>query len=425
MTIGKKISLGFASIVAVTAIAGAISYRSLCGIRAVSTDVATNTLVGYRAIVRINDHAQTNETDIAELLNGPDAAAATALLKDMHSNSAALDGDFADYQRAAADDPPDMKNFQKMQELRKPFEQSWAEVLALYQAGKLPEARLLFFSQCAPLFDSYMGQIDAMTAYQDDDLHKSTNTLLANVSDGVASVLWGNGLAIVIGVTLGIYITRSLAKILGRLTQSLSVGANQTSGAANHVTFSSQGLAKGASEQAANLEETSSSLEQINSMSGENADRAHQASLFSSEAKRVSDMGNAAMTRMSAAISDIQKSAAETAKIIKTIDEIAFQTNLLALNAAVEAARAGESGKGFAVVAEEVRNLARRSAEAAKTTAAMIEGSVQNARNGVTIADEVGRALTEITSASDKVNELVAEIAAASSEQSQGDGPGE
>src|SRR6202012_5871046 len=118
---------------------------------------------------------------------------------------------------------------------------------------------------------------------------------------------------------------------------------------------------------------------------------------LSAEAQSAANKGNMAMDRMSQAIDQIQKSAGETGKIIKVIDEIAFQTNLLALNAAVEAARAGEAGKGFAVVAEEVRNLAMRSAEAAKNTSALIEGSVNNAKNGVTIADEVAKSLAEIT----------------------------
>jgi methyl-accepting chemotaxis protein len=118
----------------------------------------------------------------------------------------------------------------------------------------------------------------------------------------------------------------------------------------------------------------------------------------------------------------IKKSSDDTAKIIKTIDEIAFQTNLLALNAAVEAARAGEAGKGFAVVAEEVRNLAMRSAEAAKNTADMIEGSVKNAENGVTINQEVMKNLEEINGHAKRVSEVMAEIAAASDQQSQGVG---
>jgi len=132
------------------------------------------------------------------------------------------------------------------------------------------------------------------------------------------------------------------------------------------------------------------------------------------------EKGTESMQRMSQAIARIKQSSDQTGKIIKTIDEIAFQTNLLALNAAVEAARAGEAGKGFAVVAEEVRNLAQRSAEAARTTADMIEGSVKNADNGVAISKEVAESLGEIAEGSRKVNDLVGEIAAASNEQSQG-----
>jgi methyl-accepting chemotaxis protein len=126
------------------------------------------------------------------------------------------------------------------------------------------------------------------------------------------------------------------------------------------------------------------------------------------------------MKRMTEAIDKIKNSASETAKIIKTIDEIAFQTNLLALNAAVEAARAGEAGKGFAVVAEEVRNLARRSAEAAKNTADLIEGSQKNAEAGVAVTAEVAKNLVGIKDNAGKVATLIAEIAAASKEQSQG-----
>ena len=129
-----------------------------------------------------------------------------------------------------------------------------------------------------------------------------------------------------------------------------------------------------------------------------------------------------AMNRMSTAIQDIQSSSAETAKIIKVIDEIAFQTNLLALNAAVEAARAGEAGKGFAVVAEEVRNLAKRSAVAARDTATLIEESVRNAESGVVISGDVGAALLEIAESVNKTSELINEIAASAGEQAQGIG---
>jgi methyl-accepting chemotaxis protein len=136
--------------------------------------------------------------------------------------------------------------------------------------------------------------------------------------------------------------------------------------------------------------------------------------------RRAAEGGNQAMARMTGAIGDIQSSAAETARIVRAIDEIAFQTNLLALNAAVEAARAGEAGKGFAVVAEEVRSLAMRSAEAARNTGQLIEQSVANAKRGVTIADEVDASLGSIAAAVGKVNALIGEIAASSRDQSTG-----
>jgi methyl-accepting chemotaxis protein len=232
----------------------------------------------------------------------------------------------------------------------------------------------------------------------------------------VASLLTG----VVLAVGLGILISKSINKVLTWIVLSLTEGAEQVSSAAGQVSAASQSLAQGATEQAAGLEETSSSLEEMSSMTKQNADNAQQANTLAAEAKKVANSGSEAMTRMDDAIKDIQKSSDETAKIIKVIDEIAFQTNLLALNAAVEAARAGEAGKGFAVVAEEVRNLAMRSAEAAKNTSNLIEQSVNNSRNGVQICGEVKKSLDEIVSSIGKTTELVGEIAAASNEQAQG-----
>ncbi len=215
-------------------------------------------------------------------------------------------------------------------------------------------------------------------------------------------------------------VARGIAGSIHRVVALLSVGAEQVSSASGQVSAASQSLAQGATEQAAGLEETSSSLEEMSSQTKRSADNAEQANGLATEARTAAALGVDSMGRMNAAIREIQKSSDETAKINKVIDEIAFQTNLLALNAAVEAARAGEAGKGFAVVAQEVRNLAMRSAAAAKDTARMIEDSVRNSKNGVDIATEVSMVLEQIVQSVGQTTDLVSQMAAASREQAQG-----
>ena len=211
-------------------------------------------------------------------------------------------------------------------------------------------------------------------------------------------------------------ITESINTVLDKLNQV----ASQTLTASNQVASSSELLAEGSSEQAASLEESSSTMEELANMTRQNADNAKNADGLAREASKQSENGIQAMKDMLSAINTIKTSSDETAKIIKSIDEIAFQTNLLALNAAVEAARAGEAGKGFAVVAEEVRNLAQRSADAARTTSAMIEDSQTKSDAGVQSARNVQNVLESVNSAIQEVGVLLQEVSAASNEQAQG-----
>ena len=241
------------------------------------------------------------------------------------------------------------------------------------------------------------------------------------------------GTAIVISITLtiigailaallGIFLTLAITRPINRIVTGLTDGADQVASAAEQVSSASQNLAEGSSEQASSLEETSSSLEEMSSMTKQNADNANQAKAMMGETKQIVEKVDSHMNKMAGAIAEITKTSEETSKIIKTIDEIAFQTNLLALNAAVEAARAGEAGAGFAVVAEEVRNLALRSAEAAKNTSGLIENTIKAVKQGNELTSSTQQAFRENVTVSGKVAQLIDEIAAASQEQAQGIG---
>ncbi|MBN2011061.1 HAMP domain-containing protein [candidate division KSB1 bacterium] len=202
--------------------------------------------------------------------------------------------------------------------------------------------------------------------------------------------------------------------------QQVAVLSGQVTSASAQIGNSSQIVADGASSQASALQQISSSLKEVANMTKRNTQNTLETKQLSEEAQSATSEGMTNMQQLSSVMDKIKQSADETGKVIKTIDDIAFQTNLLALNAAVEAARAGEAGKGFAVVAEEVRNLAMRSADAAKNTAHLIEGSVKNAEDGVRVNEIVLKNLQEIHQKVQSVNSVMDEIAGASELQSQG-----
>ncbi len=225
----------------------------------------------------------------------------------------------------------------------------------------------------------------------------------------------------IVGITIvSTVLIRGLMKHLTLMTTALREGSEQVVSAAGQVSASAQSLSQGATEQASSLEETSASMEEMASMTRKNAENAADAAKLVTDVAQQVNASNVALTGMVASMGAIQESSNKVAKIIKTIDEIAFQTNILALNAAVEAARAGEAGMGFAVVADEVRNLAQRSAQAARDTAGLIEESIQRSQEGNGKVEEVAHSIGAITGAISRVKGMVDEVREASRQQTQG-----
>ncbi len=277
----------------------------------------------------------------------------------------------------------------------------------------------LGYAEMIPGTDMWIG-----TGIYIDNVEDNRQAITADINTAVGSrqavmyAIAGGLLLAVIG--LCVIVVRSIVGALRQSVGGLFSVADRVAASAGEVSGSGQVLAQGASEQAATLEETSAALEELGSTTRQNADHARQADVFMKNNRQMVEKAEGAMKSLTRSIAEIAQAGGETQKIIKTIDEIAFQTNLLALNAAVEAARAGEAGAGFAVVADEVRNLAMRAADAAKTTALLIEETVKKTADGTAIVEETDQAFGQMTESAGKVAELISEVAAASQEQAKG-----
>lgn len=300
-----------------------------------------------------------------------------------------------------------------LSEVSKPL-QEVSEVMAEMRLGRLQTA----------VSGSYQGDFDLLA----QSINTFTSDLRAVISDitfTVGQIAGGNLAVDHVKEYQGdfAHISEALNNIIDSLNLvmgDMNKASDQVAAGSRQVSEGSQSLSQGSTEQASTVQELAASITEIAAQTKQNAVNANNANDFASEAKVNAEKGNQQMKEMLRAMSDIRDSSANISKIIKVIDDIAFQTNILALNAAVEAARAGQHGKGFAVVAEEVRNLAARSADAARNTTELIEGSIERVRTGTEIANETAAALHDIVETIEQAADLVGNIAEASNEQASG-----
>lgn len=253
---------------------------------------------------------------------------------------------------------------------------------------------------------------------------KNTSDIAKESTESLSLASWimivGLIAALLISILTALFIIRSIVKILTESVKSLSEGTTQVVSASEQISSASVSLAEGASSQASSVEEVSATIEEATASNNQNADNSREANILAQHSNDAAKVGNQRVGDLMVAMQEITASSQKISRIIKTIDEIAFQTNLLALNAAVEAARAGEHGLGFAVVAEEVKNLAERSAGAAKEITGIIEASIDQVKAGTEVANKTKESFTEILNGIKKTSDLIGEIAISAKEQAEG-----
>jgi methyl-accepting chemotaxis protein len=419
-TIGRRIITGGAALVALLLISGGVTVTALnhletfAGSRlrddavtgiTYSADMSARASSSYISALLACDITDPVKRDASMALSDADEAKAGEAMK--HYEDAITNED-------------DRKNFETLMHRRAIFSDARATYFSLVKAGKTEEATTWEQAKMHPAFAPYMDQMSTMLEGNKDDAVAAANEMIETARKAKISASTIAGASVLIAVVLGWIIIRGTNRALRQIAATLNDASAQVSSASGQVSGSSQSLAEGSSEQAASLEETAASLEETNSMTKRNAESAENARVIADETSHATEEGMRRMGEMVDAMSAIKTSSDNIAKIIKTIDEIAFQTNILALNAAVEAARAGEAGAGFAVVADEVRALAQRAAQAAKETAEKIDDSISKSAHGAEISLKVSDGLKQISDKTRKVNELVVGIASASKEQEGG-----
>ena len=417
-TIGRRIGVSFAIVAAAMAAVGALALVRLGQIGGLADtmdhrDVPSVVILGHLQSLVQQNFINTTQHCLAD---SPETKA--TLDKTLARISEELNGHYKTLEALLHGE--EETAYARIKDLRAKYREARTEVLGFSAANQRAEAEAALEQKLYPLYEGYTVALNAMVELNRAHATEAASSIRRVVGTTRFHSLVGSTAVLIVALGVGAYTTWRINRGLRLLTHQVGDGSRSLANASSQITGASHSLAQGSTELAASLEESSASLEEISSMTQRNATHAGDARSLAGETREFAEGSKAGMNALVDAMGAIHTSSENVAKIVKTIDEIAFQTNLLALNAAVEAARAGAAGAGFAVVADEVRALAQRSAQAARETTHSIQDSIQKAERGVTVSADVSERFSEIVARSAKVAELVNEIARASEEQSTG-----
>lgn len=454
-----KLIICFVIVAMCTSIVGYIGISNMKKINANVDKMYNNNFIPAQNLSKVQKNLMISRANYTLMLYSRDAAKIDAVVKESSNLATENDKILKDYENAISNEK-DKELYNAVKDALASYRTVKNAQFALIQAGKYNEAeqkdadftkaREKVDQSVSDLID-YNQQLAQTLAQNNHSDYSSKSTVM------IVIIIICLIAAVIIGVIIATIISKPLDKLLkaadkiaqgeldveidihnkdevGKLADAfknmvnttndvmlnISSAAEQVASGSRQVSSSSISLSEGATEQASSVEELTVSLEEISAQTKQNAENASEANELAEEVTQNAVHGNERMQEMLHAMNEINESSSNISKIIKVIDEIAFQTNILALNAAVEAARAGQHGKGFAVVAEEVRNLAARSAKAAKETTDMIEGSIKSVENGTKIANDTAESLNNIVEGVAKVSGIVNNIASASNEQAVG-----